>query len=201
CKSWSGRFGDFWTEFIDDVRSHFHGELTYSANWDEADDVLFWDRLDFVGINAFYPLAAHNGASYAEYEQGATRAVDRAVALGRIVDKPIVFVEIGYTTRRDAAVQPWLWPDDMHDVVIDEWEQARALSALMNAAIAEPTLRGLFLWRYYANLDDVSQEASWGFSPHGKLAEPLLSNIFHTTWASDFAIEIGSVPVDHAEAQ
>ena len=33
---------------------------------------------------------------------------------------------------------------------------------------------GFFVWRYYANLDDVSQEAAWGFSPHAKLAERVL---------------------------
>jgi hypothetical protein len=56
---------------------------------------------------------------------------------------------------------------------------------LIGAAIAQPTFAGLFVWRYYANLDDVSQEASWGFSPHGKLSEALLSNLFHATWAAD----------------
>jgi hypothetical protein len=201
CKSWSGRFGAYWSALIADVRATFPGQLTYSANWDEAEDVLFWDQLDFVGINAFYPLADHADASYATYADGAARAVERALALGRLVAKPIVFVEIGYTTRRDAAVKPWLWPDDMHDVAIDEWEQARALSALMGAAITQPAFRGLFVWRYYANLDDVSQEASWGFSPHGKLAEPLLSNVFQTPWAGDPdpTLPWRSHAVDHAE--
>jgi hypothetical protein len=201
CKSWSGRFGAYWSALIADVRAAFPGQLTYSANWDEAEDVLFWDQLDFVGINAFYPLADHADASYATYADGAARAVERALALGRLVAKPIVFVEIGYTTRRDAAVKPWLWPDDMHDVAIDEWEQARALSALMGAAITQPAFRGLFVWRYYANLDDVSQEASWGFSPHGKLAEPLLSNVFQTPWAGDPdpTLTWRSHAVDHAE--
>jgi hypothetical protein len=89
----------------------------------------------------------------------------------------------------------------MHDVAIDEWEQARALSALMGAAITQPAFRGLFVWRYYANLDDVSQEASWGFSPHGKLAEPLLSNVFQTPWAGDPdpTLTWRSHAVDHAE--
>ncbi|MFK7991793.1 MAG: hypothetical protein AB8I08_37595, partial [Sandaracinaceae bacterium] len=56
CKSWSGRFGRFWQALIQDVRAIFDGYLTYSANWDEAEDVLFWDQLDLIGINAFYPL-------------------------------------------------------------------------------------------------------------------------------------------------
>lgn len=185
CKSWSGRFGPYWLELIRSVRNVFPGQLTYSANWDEADSVLFWEQLDYIGINAFYPLANHNGASYAEYAQGAEAALERARALSELVAKPVLFAEIGYTTRPDAAVEPWLWPDIMQNVQVDEWEQARALAALMGAAATKAWLAGVFVWRYYAHLDDVSQEASWGFSPHGKLAERVLRNVFRSQWASD----------------
>ena len=185
CKSWSGRFGDYWSSLIPAIRARFHGQLTYSANWDEADNVIFWDQLDLVGINAFYPLAGHNGASYAQYAEGAARAVAQATALGALLQKPVLFVEFGYTTRTDAAVEPWTWPDIMHDVTVDEWEQARALSALLGAAVSDPRVAGVFLWRYYSDLDDVSQEALWGFSPHGKLAEQLWSNVYGAAWAGD----------------
>lgn len=185
CKSWSGRFGQYWSELIGTVRAEFSGQLTYSANWDEAEDVLFWDSLDLVGINAFYPLADRDGASDAEYARGAARALERAGSLGALVGKPVLFVEIGYTTRANAAVEPWLWPDEMDGVAVDEWEQARALSALMSAGASQPWLAGMFIWRYYANLDDVSQEAPWGFSPHGKLAEQVLQSVFARRWAAD----------------
>lgn len=185
CKSWSGRFGAYWWSLIDDVRAAFGGLLTYSANWDEADGVLFWDRLDLVGINAFYPLADHDGASDAEYLEGARRAAANVGALAAVLDMPVLFVEVGYTTRRDAAVQPWLWPDDMVDVVISEHEQARALFASFRGFAPEDFFTGFFVWRYYANLDDVSQEAVWGFSPHGKEAEPLLEQVFGYEFASD----------------
>lgn len=185
CKSWSGRFGEFWTNLIADVRARFSGLLTYSANWDEVDGVLFWDQLDLIGVNAFYPLAHHNGASYAEYVEGAGRARDSVKAIAEALDMPVVFVECGYTTRANAAVEPWLWPDDMTDVVFDEHEQARALSALFEAFLPEPWFVGFFVWRYYANLDDVSQEHIWGFSPHGKIAERVLEQVFHWRWGVD----------------
>ena len=185
CKSWSGRFGGFWTSLIADVRARFDGILTYSANWDEAEDVLFWDQLDLIGINAFYPLADHDGASFEEYVEGAMRARDAVADLAGVLDMPVLFVEVGYTTRANAAVQPWLWPDDMEEVVIDEREQARALLASFRAFLPEPWFVGFFVWRYYADLDDVSQEAIWGFSPHGKRAEALLERVFAQPWGVD----------------
>ncbi len=185
CKSWSGRFGAFWESFIGDVRAAFSGLLTYSANWDEAEAVVFWDLLDLLGINAFYPLANHDGATDQEYAEGARRWVEPVRTLAETFDMPVLFVEVGYTTRANAAVQPWLWPDDMQDVVIDEREQARALAAMFDAFLGEPWFAGFFVWRYYASLDDVSQEAEWGFSPHAKLAERPLWRAFGARWATD----------------
>jgi len=185
CKSWSGRFPAFWRSFISELRTVFPGLLTYSANWDEVPDVLFWDQLDLVGINAFYPLASHDGASYAEYVEGARHARDLVRDTVSSLDMPVLFVEVGYTTRSNAAVQPWLWPDDMHDVHVDEAEQARALMAVFEVFLPERWFTGFFVWRYYATLDDVSQEAAWGFSPHGKTAEPLLEGVFGERWGVD----------------
>ena len=185
CKSWSGRFDASWRALIDAVRARFDGLLTYSANWDEAEGVVFWDALDLIGINAFYPLAHQNGASYAQYLAGARRARDGLAQLAGALEMPVLFVEVGYTTRRDAAVEPWLWPDDMRDVVIDEQEQARALAAVLEIFLPEPWFAGLFVWRYYANLDDVSQEEIWGFSPHGKPAEQVLQRNFAWQWGVD----------------
>lgn len=185
CKSWSGRFGDFWASFLDDVRAAFPGLLTYSANWDEAESVLFWDRLDLIGINAFFPLAHHDGATFDEYLTGAREARDAVSTVSEALDMPVVFVEVGYTTRRDAAVEPWLWPDGMTDVAYSEEEQSRALEASLDAFVPEEWFAGFFVWRYYASLDDVSQEAIWGFSPHGKQTEDMLSQVFRSPFGVD----------------
>lgn len=185
CKSWSGRYGGFWSDLIREIRRIFPGILTYSSNWDEAPDVVFWDQLDLIGINAFYPLADHDNATYDEYVAGAKAAIGPLRQLSEELEMPVLFVEIGYTTRANAAVKPWLWPDTMENVVVDESEQARAISAILEAALPNPWLVGFFLWRYYANIDDVSQEAIWGFSPHGKTTESLLEQIFSVRWGAD----------------
>jgi sugar phosphate isomerase/epimerase len=185
CKSFSGRFGDFWSKLIRATRARFSGLLTYSANWDEVEGVLFWDQLDFVGINAFYPLAYQGAASYADYVAGAQRARDDVARIARTLDLPVVFVEVGYTTREDAAVQPWLWPEEVGRVTVDVDEQARALAAILDAFLPEPWFGGFFVWRYYAYLDDLSQEDAWGFSPHAKPAEAVLSRAWRSAWAVD----------------
>ena len=80
----------------------------------------------------------------------------------------------------------------MSRVVVDQQAQADAYQALLNALVNEPGFAGLFVWRLYADPDDVSQEAEWGFSPRGKLAELVLRDAFATHWAADGPRPVGS---------
>jgi len=167
------------------LRRIYRGVLTYSSNWDDVQDALVLGELDVVGINAFYPLAAAAGASPAALAEGG-RSVRRAVhALAESWGKPVVFTEVGYTTRRDPAVRPWEWPETMNGVPVDEPAQAQAYRALLAPMLDEPDFAGFFVWRTYADPDDVSQEAPWGFSPRGKLAELVVRDAFAASWACD----------------
>jgi hypothetical protein len=183
CKSWSYRFGGFWDGLIAEIRSFYPGYLTYSANWDEAEDVVFWEGLDFIGVNAFYPLSDHPRATYAEYVASAERVRDGLADLSAVVERPVLFVEVGYTNRVDAAFEPWLWPEWVDEVVLDEVEQARALEAVLTTFGREEWFAGWFVWRYYADLDDASQEAWWGFSPHAKRSERTLRWLYGSRFA------------------
>ncbi len=104
--------------------------------------------------------------------------------------KPVLFTEIGYTTRPDPAIRPWEWPDSMKQVRVDEHAQALAYRALVRPLLDEPDFAGFFVWRVYADPDDVSQEAEWGFSPRGKLAELVVRDAFAAPWAGDGAVDL-----------
>ena len=47
---------DYWKELIAEVRSIYGGPIIYAANWDSYDEIAFWDELDFIGIDAYFPL-------------------------------------------------------------------------------------------------------------------------------------------------
>lgn len=116
-------------------------------------------------------------------------------------NRPVLFTEIGYTTRPDPALRPWEWPDDMQGVVVDEKAQALAYKALLAPLVDEPSFAGFFVWRVYADPDDMSQEAEWGFSPRGKRAELVVRDAFSAYWAADGPYEMGSSLVRWAATQ
>jgi hypothetical protein len=185
-RSWvtSGRAPGF-SRVIREVRKAYHGPITYSANWDDVDDTVILGELDIIGINAFYPLAASDGAPFSALLEGGKRVAERVRSLSQTWNKSILFTEIGYTTRPNPAIKPWEWPDHMKHVRVDQRAQAEAYSALIAPQLDEPAFAGFFVWRTYSDPDDVSQEAEWGFSPRGKLAELVLRDAFSSRWATD----------------
>lgn len=173
------------------LRGIYKGPITYSANWDDVDTTLVLGELDVIGINAFYPLAYDDGARFTQLLEGGVRVREKIRALAELWQKPVLFTEIGYTTRPDPAIRPWEWPDAMTNVVVDEQAQADAYRALIAPLLDEPRFMGFFVWRTYADPDDVSQEAEWGFSPRGKRAELVVRDAFHAAWAGDGARRYG----------
>jgi hypothetical protein len=171
---------------VRDLRAIYEGPITYSGNWDDVEDTLVLGELDVIGVNAFYPLADKDGAPFGALLDGGRRVRARVAKLADAWHKPVLFTEIGYTTRKDPAVRPWEWPDAMKDVKVDERAQADAYRALLAPLLLhEPRFMGFFVWRVYADPDDVSQEAEWGFSPRGKQAELVVRDAFATWWAGD----------------
>ncbi|MFO0555057.1 MAG: hypothetical protein U0271_42160 [Polyangiaceae bacterium] len=182
---------------VQEIRSVYPGLLTYSSNWDDARATLLWDAVDLVGINAFYPLASHDGATLPELRAGGSRVVAEIDRFAEGLRKPVLLTEIGYTTRTDPAIRPWEWPEDLYGVTVDEQAQADAYDALLGAVLQSPNIAGFFVWRYFADPDDVSQEAAWGFSPRGKLAEVVLRDAFVARFEVDGARFVGDFTGRH----
>jgi len=172
-------------DILRDVRRRYPGLVTYAANWDDVADTVILGELDVIGVNAFFPLARKNGATLPQLAEGARSQAARLAELARAWAKPILFTEFGYTTRRDCAVEPWLWPEQVKGVTIDQRGQAEAYYALLSALFEQPWFAGFFVWRVFTDADDVTQEPEWGFSPRGKLAEFVLRDAFRATWAGD----------------
>lgn len=173
-------------ELIAKVRQRYHGPLTYAANWDDAEDTVVWGQLDVIGINAFYPLHWEDNASYAQVEAGGLRVRQQVEELSKRHERAVLFTEFGYTTRKDTEIKPWLWPEQLGQVVADEQAQERAYEALLNSMKELPGFAGSVIWRMYSDVADMSQEPDWGFSPWGKRAEAQLRRHFQKAREREF---------------
>lgn len=171
-----------WRRLIASIRAEYKGLLTYSANWDEADQVPFWDALDLIGINAFWPLASKPGDGFDEMSRKALEISAQLEALSYYHDRPILFTEMGVKSATDAALAPWEWPEDCDNLRYDEQYQAAAYEALFETLATRRWFEGLFIWKYFSDPYDETQEKPTGFSPHGKQAEEVLARWFSLPW-------------------
>lgn len=105
-----------WRDIIANARTYYSGKLTMATNYDSYDDISFWDDLDFIGINAYFPLRAvnrypiSNDSIYREIVSGWEKVfqeLDEFKSAHQLKDKPIFFTEIGYTQKEFCTVAPW----------------------------------------------------------------------------------------------
>jgi hypothetical protein len=171
-----------WKDLVARVREVYRGPITYSANWDEVEHVAFWDDVDFLCLNAFQPLSDRPGAGRAELTAGARRFAAEVAEIARLHDKPFALCEMGFKKMRDPAVRPWEWPEAMDASAVDPHAQATAYRALLAGFVPEPRFAGLFVWKYFSDPWDWTQEEPFGFSPRGALGEEVLREAFARPW-------------------
>ncbi|MEP0479622.1 MAG: glycoside hydrolase, partial [Nonlabens sp.] len=47
----------YWQKLIKNIRKIYKGKLTYAGNWDSYKYVSFWDQLDYIGVDAYFPMS------------------------------------------------------------------------------------------------------------------------------------------------
>jgi len=167
-----------WRGLVRQVRRVYHGPLTYAANWSgEYQQIRFWDALDYVGIQAYFPLSTAANPPLDTLLRGWQPHLRALAAWQKKIKKPVVFTEIGYKTTPDAAARPWEWPDQMAAFdAPDEATQARCYEALFRACWGLPWLKGVFTWKWYPGLAaDGPARRHADFTPQHKPAEAVLA--------------------------
>lgn len=177
-KSASSRFGYRFATIAEELRSFYPGKLTYCANWNEAEEVPFWDHLDYIGINAFYPMSESGGYDPEEILLSAGNIAGRLRFLSEVHDKPVIYTEVGFKALKGALKEPWIWPENIENPVVDDDIQAVLFDITFYTLWGEPWFDGLFVWRYMSDPSDYSQEAPYGYPPRLKPAEKIIESWF-----------------------
>ncbi len=165
-----------WKDIIAKVREIFKGQLTYSANWTEYKEVPFWNELDYIGIDAYFPLTTKNDPTLEELVAAWDKKADEMQEWLKgkgLIDKGIILTEIGYTSTDGTNRQPWVAISNRED----QREQADCLQAMFESFSNRPWFKGYYLWQY------MPQErwSPLGFTINDKKAEEVV-----TKWLKKF---------------
>ena len=160
---------DFWKQLIIDVRKVFKGKLTYAANWDEYSRTPFWNSLDYIGIDAYFPVCEDQTPTIVCAEQGWQNWKEEMSAFAKANQKQILFTEYGYRSVDFSGKEPWKADRSMTQVNLQG--QANSLQALFNEVWDEDWMAGGFLWKWFIQHDRVGGLEDSRFTPQNKPAE------------------------------
>lgn len=170
-----------WRSLIADLRRRFSKPLTYAASHAPAaglggyTDVPFWDDLDFIGVNAYFPLADRliSHAQLADAWNVWLEEIESWRA-DRNLDRPIIFTELGYRSSATAAIQPRV-ADPVKPHEVDPDLQANLYTAFFGLPYRRESLHGVFWWRWDP---DTTNGQDSTFAPNGKPAEAVLRRAY-----------------------
>ncbi len=169
----------FWIQLIEKVRKQFKGSITYAANWDNFENIVFWDKLDFIGIDAYFPLSEERTPQVNTLKVSLQKNADQLKTYYQRFKKPILFTEFGYQSVDYATDGHWKYSQDTLQVNLTA--QQNAYEALFQSYWQENWFAGGFLWKWHAEHEEVGGEACKRFTPQNKPSEKVISRWFHTT--------------------
>ncbi|WP_400191624.1 glycoside hydrolase family 113 [Hymenobacter sp. B81] len=165
-----------WRQLIKQVRQVYRGRLTYAANWhEEYSRIGFWDALDFIGVQAYFPLSSLPRPDTAALRRAWQPHLRELARVQRRFGRPVLFTEVGYRATPTAAAAPWQWPDPRQPQPFDPATQAACYEALFRACWRQPWLAGVFVWKWYPGLPpDGPARLRADFTPQHLPAEAVM---------------------------
>ncbi len=170
---------DYWKNLIKNIKKIYKGKLTYAANWDEFKRTPFWKELDYIGVDAYFPVSNSKTPTVLECLEGWENHKE---VIKRISDandsKPVLFTEFGYRSVDYSGKKPWRSDRSMSQVNFEA--QTNTTQALFETFWNEDWFAGGFLWKWYHNHDQVGGENNNRFTPQNKPVEVLIKNHYET---------------------
>ncbi|WP_394437670.1 glycoside hydrolase family 113 [Streptomyces sp. SGAir0957] len=160
-----------WRAVVDAVRDRYHGPLTYAANYDEYQKIHFWQDLDLIGIDAYWPLSDRPTRSVARLRRAWAPIRAELAAYAHEQGRRILFTEAGYVSQRGATTAPYSWTVSR---VPAPAEQAAAYRALLETFADRRWWAGVCWWMWDDWPDSGETPERLAYSPRGKPAEKVL---------------------------
>lgn len=167
---------EFWNTLILNIKKVYKGKLTYAANWDEFKSTPFWSQLDYIGVDAYFPVSDTKTPTVEECEAGwqTHKVVIKSIA--DQYDKPVLFTEFGYRSVDYTGKEPWKSDRSMKGVNFEG--QNNTTTALFNTFWNEEWFAGGFVWKWFVNHNDVGGAGNTMFTPQNKPVEGIIKKYF-----------------------
>ena len=171
---------DYWIGLIEKIKSVYKGKLTYAANWDEYPHITWWDKVDYIGVDAYFPLSTEAIPKVSDLVQAWQPYAKEMKMHSKKFNTPILFTEFGYMSVEGCAGKTWELEKNRSVLIYNEQAQANAFEALHQVFYPQNYWAGGFIWKWYPNEFAGRGRMSKDYTPQNKLGQTVLSNWYLT---------------------
>ena len=165
----------FWRQLIKEIKEIYDGPLTYAANWDNYEYVKFWDDLDFIGIDGYFPVSKEKEPTYEIIKDGWAGVTEDLKKYSEKWDRKIIFTEYGFKSS-DYNVSGM---QDDKTKVANMNNQFNGYRAFFETIWKEDFFAGGFLWKwtFFPNEQNSGMKNA-RYTPQGKPAYGLIRDVY-----------------------
>lgn len=167
-----------WRAIVSGVRSRYSGPVTYAAGPASVAVIEWWDALDYIGIDAYYPLTNSTNPTTDELVESWGEVADVIEGWQARVGRPVIFTEVGYRSADGANRLPWNWQGELQ---VDLQEQADCYEAAFSVLWNRSWFEGFYWWNWETD-PEAGGEADDGYTPQNKPAQEMLADWYAMGW-------------------
>jgi len=167
---------EFFRSLISEIRKIYKGKLCYSANWDHYSEIKIWDELDYIGINAYFPLNKDITPDTKHLKQAWQQIIPEMKSFSVLMNKKVLFTEFGYLSVDGCTGKSWEIEKQIDNYSINEIAQANAYEGMFSSLWNETWWAGGFVWKWFPNGEGHEGYPEKDYTPQGKEAEIILKH-------------------------
>lgn len=153
-----------WRKLISDIRTVYHGPVSYNTDKYQEDNVTWWDCVDVIASSGYYPIS--------DWDQ----ELDRIEKVVMKFNKPFFFSECGCKSTVGSSRIPNSW-QLCGDV--DLQEQADWFTAMFEACKKRDWVEGYGIWDWTWKQYPLHRATTnGGYDIYGKPAEQVVQKYF-----------------------
>ena len=167
-------YPNYWIELISKIRKIYTGKITYSSNWDNYQNVKFWDKLDYIGIDAYFPTITEHTPTVHELLIWNREISLELAAFAKKNKKKIVFTEFGFKSIDYCTAGDWT--DKQKSGKVNLTGQQNAYDAFFQSYWNESWFAGGFAWKWFYPHQSAGGSSDTKFTPQNKPAETIIKD-------------------------
>lgn len=161
-----------WETVIQGVRERYSGPIVYAADWTNYQNIEWWDSVDYVGIDTYFPLSLLKyDPAFDELKNAWNNYADEIETWLLTVNKPVIFTEIGYRSGDGTNMAPSNYWSDM---AVDLQEQRDCYEAAFQTLWKRSWFYGFYWWTWIYDPEQGGPNDS-SHTPQSKPAQDVIT--------------------------